>query len=265
MDLLKRDLAPISNKAWEEIESLARETLTASLSARKFVDISGPNGISHTSVNIGKLDVPKDQKSKVLYGVYNVQPLIETRVRFSLKTWELDNIERGADDADLDALVDAAKQIAAFEEDAVYNGLQDACITGLMEPAAKAAVSMELTNDGVIDAVTEAQEKLLAEGIDSPANLVAGPELWKVLARSAPGGSLGYHVKKLISGDIVYSPSIRGGLLAADRGGDFELNIGQDFAIGYHSHTTEEVELFLMESFTFRIISPEAVVGLKTK
>jgi uncharacterized linocin/CFP29 family protein len=40
-----------------------------------------------------------------------------------------------------------------------------------------------------------------------------------------------------------------------------ELTVGQDFAIGYHGHTAAEVNLYITESFTFRVIEPEAVVG----
>lgn len=265
MDLLKRDLAPISNKAWEEIDTLAKETLSASLSARKFLDVSGPHGVSHTSVNIGKLHVPKNQKSDVLYGVYSVQPLVETRIRFSLPTWELDNIERGAKDADLDSLVDAAKKVAAFEEQAVYFGFEEACMAGLTQIAEKSSIETDLTQDGVIDAVSACMTQLISEGIDAPANLIAGPKLWNFLARSAPGGSLKSQIERQISGKVIFAPSIESGFLAADRGGDFELVIGQDFAIGYHSHTTEKVELFLMESFAFRVITPEAVAGLNIR
>jgi uncharacterized linocin/CFP29 family protein len=37
--------------------------------------------------------------------------------------------------------------------------------------------------------------------------------------------------------------------------------VGQDFAIGYHSHTAAEISLFITESFTFRVLAPEALVG----
>jgi uncharacterized linocin/CFP29 family protein len=39
-----------------------------------------------------------------------------------------------------------------------------------------------------------------------------------------------------------------------------ELTVGQDFAIGYHDHTTTEVNLFITESFTFQVVAPEALV-----
>jgi uncharacterized linocin/CFP29 family protein len=55
---------------------------------------------------------------------------------------------------------------------------------------------------------------------------------------------------------------VKDALLVASRGGDVELTVGQDFAIGYHSRTVAEISLFLTESFTFRVITPEALVGL---
>lgn len=47
------------------------------------------------------------------------------------------------------------------------------------------------------------------------------------------------------------------------RGGDFELAVGQDFSIGYLDHNAAKVRLYLEESFTFRVLSPEAAVPLR--
>ena len=46
------------------------------------------------------------------------------------------------------------------------------------------------------------------------------------------------------------------------RGGDFELDIGQDISIGYLSHTETAVRLYLQESFTFLPLTAEAAVVL---
>jgi uncharacterized linocin/CFP29 family protein len=47
------------------------------------------------------------------------------------------------------------------------------------------------------------------------------------------------------------------------RGGDFELSVGQDFAIGYRRHDADKVVLYLQESFTFAVYNPEAAVPLR--
>jgi uncharacterized linocin/CFP29 family protein len=46
------------------------------------------------------------------------------------------------------------------------------------------------------------------------------------------------------------------------RGGDFEFNCGQDISVGYDSHDTETVSLYLEESYSFRVLTPEAAVAI---
>ena len=53
------------------------------------------------------------------------------------------------------------------------------------------------------------------------------------------------------------------GLLISERGGDFELTIGQDISLGFEDRSGDEVELFFIETFTFRVNGPEAAVVLK--
>jgi uncharacterized linocin/CFP29 family protein len=42
-----------------------------------------------------------------------------------------------------------------------------------------------------------------------------------------------------------------------------ELILGQDLAIGYEKSTAERVTLYIMESFTFRVLEPGAVIHYK--
>jgi hypothetical protein len=49
------------------------------------------------------------------------------------------------------------------------------------------------------------------------------------------------------------------------RGGDFELTVGEDFSIGYLSHSATTVDLYVQESFTFRMLTTEAAVALSTE
>ena len=47
------------------------------------------------------------------------------------------------------------------------------------------------------------------------------------------------------------------------KAGNNELIIGQDFSIGYQSHTNTDVSFFITETFTFRVIAPESIVPFK--
>ena len=82
MDMFKRNLAPISNRAWSEIEERAKLVLLSRLSARKVVSVNGPHGLDYTVLSEGRLSLV-DDKSAVKVGIYNVLPLTEARVRFT--------------------------------------------------------------------------------------------------------------------------------------------------------------------------------------
>ena len=46
------------------------------------------------------------------------------------------------------------------------------------------------------------------------------------------------------------------------RGGDTDLVVGQDFSVGYLEHDARTVRLYVQETFTFRVLTPEAAVPL---
>ena len=46
------------------------------------------------------------------------------------------------------------------------------------------------------------------------------------------------------------------------RGGDFDLQLGTDVAIGYCHHDADTVQLYLQETLTFRFYTAEASVAL---
>ena len=61
MNHLLRELAPISDAAWAEIDSEATRTLTHFYAARKLVDFDGPLGYDYTAVSLGRLSRIGDQ------------------------------------------------------------------------------------------------------------------------------------------------------------------------------------------------------------
>ena len=55
MNDLRRELAPISDAAWREIDAEARRTLKTMLAARKLVDFMGPLGWDASAVGLGRV------------------------------------------------------------------------------------------------------------------------------------------------------------------------------------------------------------------
>jgi len=54
----------------------------------------------------------------------------------------------------------------------------------------------------------------------------------------------------------------QGAVVMSQRGGDFIFEAGEDLSIGYARHDFDAVDLYLVESFTFRVAPPEAAVAL---
>ncbi|MDG5800935.1 family 1 encapsulin nanocompartment shell protein [Marinilabiliaceae bacterium ANBcel2] len=263
MDILRRGLAPISDIAWQEIDETAVDVLTSVLSARKVVDVDGPKGWNYAALPLGRIDTSEDQKEDVKYGIHLVQPLVETRVPFELNMWELDNVIRGAKDIDLGAMEDAARKIAKFEESAIYNGFDAGCIKGLKASSEYEPVTLSMDDDSISLAVAEAMAKLKEAAVEGPYSLVVNIKLWQRLNSYVKGYPLKKQIENLIGGSIVMSPCIDDAFLLSERGGDFNLTIGQDISIGYESHTSKTIQLYFTESFTFQVTDPAAVVVLK--
>jgi len=55
MNNLHRELAPISDAAWSQIEEEASRTIKRYLSARRVVDVEGPAGMALSAVGTGHL------------------------------------------------------------------------------------------------------------------------------------------------------------------------------------------------------------------
>ncbi len=266
-DILKRSMAPLTTEAWQAIEAQARETLSGNLSGRRVATMSGPHGWNYAAVNLGTVSAAKTEAPKgVAWGLRDVQPLAEIRVPFTLAIWDLDNLTRGSATPDLDAVADAARTAAAFEETAVYLGFPAAGIKGLLPSAASKPIAFAATAATFAETIETAVHTLQASGIGGPYDLVLGRKPYQTMMAEAPQGyPLSKQVNAITGGTVHWSPVVDGGVLVSRRGGDFELTVGQDFSIGYHSHDTGKVNLFITESLTFRVLEPRAVVELKLK
>jgi uncharacterized linocin/CFP29 family protein len=113
------------------------------------------------------------------------------------------------------------------------------------------------------DAVAQALSQLRLVGVNGPYSVLLEAKAYTDLAETRDHGyPVLEHVKRIVEGDIIWAPAIEGAYVLTTRGGDFELNIGQDVSIGYLSHTDSVVRLYLQETFTFRALTREAAVVL---
>lgn len=264
MNHLLRELAPISDTAWRQLDEEATERLKPALAARKLVDFSGPHGWQHSATNLGRTAPLATAPSEGVSGVQRrVLPLVELRADFQLSMTELRDADRGADDTDLEALDEAAHQIAAAENIAVFHGWQGA-LGGISETSPHDPIPLGDAADRYARPVAAAVERLLQNGIGGPYGLALGSEQYRVVIETTEHG--GYplleHLHKILEGPIVWTPGATGAIVLSQRGGDFIFDSGQDVAIGYDRHDAQTVTLYLQESFSFHVATPEAAVAL---
>ena len=266
MDILKRSLAPIVPAAWEEIDSQAAGVLKATLAGRKVVDVKGPMGWNYDAASEGTLSLVEESPVEgVNYGIREVLPLVEIRVPFTMPMWDLDDISRGCKIVDFAPVQEAARKAALFEDTAVFQGLEEAGILGLELEADNEPVEIKLDDESILEAVVEAMLTLANRSMEGPYALVCSLPLWTKIKTSAKGYPLLKRVKDALGDDcrIVLSPQYETSMLVSMKEGNSELIIGQDFSIGYQSHTNTEVNFYITETFTFRVISPESIVPFK--
>jgi len=265
MNHLLRDLAPISASGWELLDDEARERLQGPLGARRLVDFSGPHGWQHSATNLGRTEeLPRPNGEGVVALQRRVLPLVELRVDFSVSRAELRDNDRGAVDADLESLDEAARQIVVAENVAVFHGWAEAGIAGIAEASPIEPVPLGASAEDYPRSVARAVEAVRQAGVAGPYGLALGPDEYTLVIETAEHG--GYplfdHLEKILGGPIVWAPGVKGAVVLSLRGGDFLFESGQDLSIGYDHHDGEAVHLYLEESFSFVVATAEAAAPL---
>jgi uncharacterized linocin/CFP29 family protein len=262
---LLRSQAPITSAAWELIDDEARERLVVALAARRLVDFGGPHGWAYSATNLGRTEqVAATPCEGVTALRRRVLALAELRAPFMVAREELRDADRGAADVDFAELDAAARRLAVAENKAVFHGWPEAGMRGITEASPHPTLPRGENFDDYPSWVAKAVELLLRAGIGGPYGLALGTDDYTGVIETAEHG--GYplfdHLAKILAGPIVWSPGVNGAIVLSQRGGDFLFEAGQDLAVGYDHHDTDAVHLYLEESFSFRVATPEAAVAL---
>jgi uncharacterized linocin/CFP29 family protein len=266
VDLLKRELAPVLPEAFAAVDAEAARVLKLNLAGRKIVDFRGPHGWQLAAVNTGRLQILPDGPDPDLnIGIRSVQPLVELRVPIRLPIMDLDTVARGASNPDLGPVVRAAEKVAHAEDAAIFNGFAPAGIVGIIPASPHPPHPLPADVTALPRTILAARETLRQAGVSGPYALVLDAERYaQVLAAAEDGYPLAKRItQQVLDGPLVRAAAIEGGVLLSLRGGDYELTVGQDLSIGYAHHDKHMVELYLTESFTFRVLEPAAAVALR--
>jgi uncharacterized linocin/CFP29 family protein len=263
MNNLHRELAPISDAAWAQIEEETSRTLKRYLAGRRVVDVRGPGGTGVSAVGTGHLRTIAAPGDGIVARQREVKALVELRVAFELDRHAIDDVERGANDSDWQPAKDAARHIAFAEDRAMFEGYAAAGIEGIRKGNSNPIKTLPSDVREYPEAIAQGLSRLRLVGVNGPYAVLLGADAYTALAETSDHGyPVLEHVKRLVKEEIIWAPAIAGAFVLTTRGGDFDLHIGQDVSIGYSSHSDTAVRLYLQETFTFLLLTTEAAVAL---
>jgi uncharacterized linocin/CFP29 family protein len=263
MNNLHRELAPISEAAWAQIEQEISRTFKRYVAGRRVVDTEGPGGVALSAVGTGHLRDIDASDEGVIARLRDVKPLVELRVPFGLDRRQIDDVERGANDSDWQPAKDAAQRLAFAEDRAIFDGYAPAAIQGVRQGTSNPVLTLPADVRDYPDAVAQALSQLRLVGVNGPYSVLLSADAYTGLSETRDHGyPVLEHVRRIVDGEIIWAPAIAGAFVLTTRGGDFGFYIGQDVSIGYLSHTDAVVQLYLQESVTFLMLTTEAAVAL---
>jgi len=263
MNNLHRELAPISDAAWSQIEEETARTFKRYLAGRRVIDLEGPGGVEISAIGTGHLRSLAAPEEGILARQRDVRALVELRVPFELDRQQIDDVERGANDSDWQPAKDAARLLAFAEDRAIFEGYAPAGIGGVREGTSNPVMPLPTDIRAYPDAVARAISQLRLVGVNGPYSVLLSADAYTGLSETSDHGyPVMEHIKRLVDGRIVWAPVISGAFVLTTRGGDFALHLGQDVSIGYLSHDDKAVRLYLQETFTFLLLTSEASVAL---
>ena len=217
MNNLHRELAPISDAAWAQIEEEASRTLKRYLAARRVVDVPAPGGLALAAVGSGHIQRIEAPAEGVQAARRLANALVELRVPFTLTRQAIDDVDRGATDSDWSPLKEAARKIAFAEDRAVFDGYAAAGIVGVREGASNPPLTLPSAAMGYPAAVAQAVNQLRLAGVNGPYVLVLGSDPYTAVSGgSEEGYPVLQHIHRLVDGEIIWAPAIEGGLRAHD-------------------------------------------------
>jgi uncharacterized linocin/CFP29 family protein len=146
----------------------------------------------------------------------------------------------------------------------VFHGSESANISGIAGATPHDPLRISDDYGAYPGIVARAVATLQRAGVGGPYAVALGPRCYTGVVETTELG--GYpvleHLRLITGGPVLWAPAVDGALVLSQRGGDFELTVGQDVSLGYLDHDEDSVRLYVEESFTFQVLTPEAAVHL---
>jgi uncharacterized linocin/CFP29 family protein len=230
------------------------------LAGRRLIGIEGPFGFGLKGVPLGDYELAKGVAGS------GYLSLTEIKSGFCLKKRDLATFEAGTPYLDTNPLVSATLNIAAMEDQVVFEGMYGC--TGLTNTEGTNSHSISkwekvgTAAEQVISAVTTLDDA----GFHGPYSMALAPSLYNLLLRRYPQGDGTEldHIQGIVTDGVIKAPALKkGGVLMASGTGFTSIVIGQDMCIGYVGPSEDGLDFYIIESLALLIREPRATCVLK--
>src|SRR5215475_9234243 len=188
MNNLLRELAPISDAAWAQIEEEISRTFKRYVAGRRAVDVKRPAGGALSAIGTGHLRPIGAPGDGVLARQREVKALVELRVPFELSREAIDNVERGANDSDWQPAKEAARRLAFAEDGAIFEGYAEAGIEGLRQGTSNPKMALPANVRQYPDGIAQGLRQLRLVGVNGLYAVLLGAQAYTALAESSDHG-----------------------------------------------------------------------------
>ena len=256
---LLRELAPITEAGWPELDRRrangsspgSRRASSSTSPARSAGTTAPPTSAGSRRSRPSRASAPRSAGSS---------PLVELRADFSSRAPSCATSSAAPTTSTSTRSTMPRGGSRGPRTCAVFHGWAEAGFRGIAEACTHPRSPSEDFN-AYARHIAEAVETLLRAGVYGPYGLALGAG--RVHARDRDHRArrlpaLRPPAKILVGGPIVWAPGVESAVVVSLRGGDFLFESGQDLSIGYNHHDAETVHLYLEESFSFRVATPEA-------
>ncbi len=185
MNNLYRDLAPVTEAAWAEIELEAARTFKRHIAGRRVVDVSDPGGPVTAAVSTGRLIDVKAPTNGVIAHLRASKPLVRLRVPFTLSRNEIDDVERGSKDSDWEPVKEAAKKLAFVEDRTIFEGYSAASIEGIRSASSNPALTLPEDPREIPDVISQALSELRLAGVDGPYSVLLSADVYTKVSETS--------------------------------------------------------------------------------
>lgn len=226
------------------------------------VDFDDSVGFETDVISTGKLSKLSSKNGTTLC-VREPIAMVEIRHDFELPKAVIDDIKRGLEDFDDEALQKAANEFAMAENSMILDGIKKANITELLESMSNSAVGATSSKE-ILVATTKALEVFDEKFVEGGFKMVVSNQTYSKLVVETVGAmSLKHKLEQLLGQNSITISNAIGhdkALIVSQRGGDYKFYSELDVSVGYEKESKDSISLFLTQVASFRTVSPEASV-----